>query len=223
MSARPSHIYSPPPDTGPNILYQDSHLLVVNKPTGLLTVPGRSPEKNDSLIVRVQHSFPEALIVHRLDMPTSGIVLLARSKAAQSALSGLFQKRQVEKRYVAVVAGQLEPHSGEIDLPLITDWPNRPRQKVDFETGKPSLTRYRVVGDGGSHEMSRVALFPETGRSHQLRVHMLSLGHPILGDNLYAPQSVRALSPRLLLHAELLAFTHPFSKEPLRIECMAPF
>jgi len=225
MSASPSARYSPPPDAGLDVLYQDAHLLMIDKPAGLLSVPGRGPEKNDSLIVRAQRRFPEALVVHRLDMETSGILLLARGKAAQSRLSRLFQTHRVDKRYLAVVDGR-PAACGEIDLPLITDWPNRPRQKVDFDIGKASQTRYRVLepeGDSAIDGASRVALFPKTGRSHQLRVHMMSLGHAILGDRLYAAQTVRDRAPRLLLHAEFLGFPHPFTGHPVAVECPAPF
>ncbi|WP_298325214.1 pseudouridine synthase [Asticcacaulis sp.] len=188
-------------------LYADDSVLVFDKPAGLLSVPGRLPENKDSLALRVQALWPDALIVHRLDMATSGLILMARGPQPHRSLSMAFAERQVAKRYVAVVAGEVAAERGEVDLPLICDWPNRPRQKVDHEVGKPSLTRYTVV----AREVgcTRVALEPITGRSHQLRVHMMALGHPILGDEFYAPDEVRALSPRLLLHAEYLAFPHP--------------
>lgn len=205
------------------LLHVDHALLVLNKPGGLLSVPGRGPDKQDCLIKRVQVAYPEALIVHRLDFDTSGLLVIARGKAMHRRLSILFQDRQVDKRYVAVVDGRLEPTSGEINLPLIVDWPNRPRHIVDHATGKPSLTRYRVLNYDAEKHCSRVELTPETGRTHQLRVHMQALGHPILGDSLYANAETRAKSGRLLLHAEYLAFPHPESAQALSFTCPADF
>ncbi|CAG0907472.1 unnamed protein product, partial [Cyprideis torosa] len=201
--------YIAPPDNGLDIVYLDAALLVVNKPAGLLSVPGRGEDKQDCLLSRVQREYPEALSVHRLDMSTSGLMILARSKEQERALSIQFQQRKVYKRYIAVVTGQPEPDSGEIDLPLITDWPNRPRQKVDHDIGKPSQTRYRVLEFDAAHNCSRVELAPITGRSHQLRVHMMALGHAILGDELYATPEAYAQADRLLLHAQALRFAHP--------------
>lgn len=220
MNSRP---YTAPPDNGLDILYRDDSLLVVNKACGLLSVPGRGAGKEDCLASRVQAIYPEALIVHRLDMETSGLMVLARSKEMHRHLSILFQNRQVEKHYIAIVDGALAQTSGEINLPLITDWPNRPLQKVDHEIGKPSLTRYNVLAYDAASDSSRLALEPETGRSHQLRVHLMSLGHPILGDTLYASASALAKAPRLLLHAQFLAFTHPLSGEKHEFACAAPF
>jgi tRNA pseudouridine32 synthase/23S rRNA pseudouridine746 synthase len=220
MNSRP---YVAPPDSGLDILYQDDSLLVVNKICGLLSVPGRGAGKDDCLASRVQAIYPDALIVHRLDMETSGLMVLARSKAMHRHLSILFQNRQVEKHYTAIVDGALAHTRGEIDLPLITDWPNRPLQKVDHEIGKPSLTRYRVLAYDAANDSTRLALEPETGRSHQLRVHLMSLGHPILGDTLYASVAVLAKAQRLLLHADFLAFTHPLNGEKLAFSCAAPF
>ena len=213
------------------LIHIDDALLVLDKPAGLLAVPGRGADKQDCLSARVQQRYPEALIVHRLDMATSGLLVMARSPEAQRALSKAFAARQVHKRYVAVVQGALPPPDtadgwGAIDLPLILDWPNRPLSKVDFATGKPSLTRWRVARSGQTGEASpttRVELEPVTGRSHQLRVHLLALGHPILGDALYAPPEVQALSPRLLLHACELTLPHPATAEPLRLVSPAPF
>jgi tRNA pseudouridine32 synthase / 23S rRNA pseudouridine746 synthase len=204
-------------------LHVDAHLLVLNKPSGLLTVPGRGPGKQDCLIARAQARWPDALVVHRLDMATSGLVLLARGKAMQRALSEAFAQRVVGKRYVAIVHGQPAAQSGEINLPLITDWPQRPRQKVDHEIGKPSLTHYQVLAGPAPAGCSRLALEPLTGRSHQLRVHLWALGHPILGDALYAPPEVQALAPRLQLHAQQLQLAHPASGEPLHFELVAEF
>ncbi len=202
-------------------LHLDDALVVVDKPAGLPSVPGRAPGLLDCMASRVQALLPDALVVHRLDMATSGLLVFARSKAVQRSLSHAFAQREVSKGYVAVVAGELAHDSGEIDLPLIADWPNRPLQKVDHATGKPSLTHYRVLlrQDG----RTRVALSPLTGRSHQLRVHLQALGHPILGDTLYAPPEVVALSPRLLLHASTLAFSHPITQEAMRFESPPSF
>lgn len=215
--------YVAPPDEGLEYLHADAALLVVDKPSGLLSVPGRGPGKDDCLVARVQADYPDALTVHRLDMETSGLMVLARGKEMHRRLSILFQDRQVDKRYVAVVDGRLAPERGEIDLPLITDWPNRPLQKVDFAIGKPSLTRYRVLAHDAADDTTRVELTPETGRSHQLRVHLMSLGHAILGDSLYAGPAARAKAARLLLHADALAFAHPESGRPLSFERPAPF
>lgn len=202
-------------------LFLDDALLVVDKPAGLPSVPGRAPGLLDCMASRVQALVPDALVVHRLDMATSGLLVFARSKAVQRALSHAFAQREVDKGYVAVVTGELANEHGEIDLPLIADWPNRPLQKVDHALGKPSLTHYRVLTRESSR--TRVALSPHTGRSHQLRVHLQALGHPILGDTLYAPPDVVAMSPRLLLHASTLAFTHPFTREAVRFESPPPF
>ena len=203
------------------ILHVDPALLVVNKPSGLLSVPGRGPGHLDCLIHRVQAKFPDALIVHRLDMDTSGLLLLARGPEMHKALSQLFMARKVEKRYEACVQGALVDADGEINLPLICDWPNRPRQKVDFELGKPSLTRFHRLAVASDGQSSRVALTPITGRSHQLRVHLASLGHPILGDPLYGPSPARA--PRLMLHACNLAFVHPLTVQTLTVHSPTPF
>lgn len=215
--------YAAPPDLGLDLVFADAALLVVNKPAGLLSVPGRGPDKDDCLARRVQARYPDALIVHRLDMETSGLVLLARGGEMQRRLSRLFQQRQVAKGYVAVVDGTPAASAGVIDLPLLADWPNRPRQKVDRETGKPSLTRWRRLADDPARAATRLALEPETGRTHQLRVHLQALGHPILGDALYAPPAVRAKADRLLLHADFLAFAHPLGGEQLSFSSPPPF
>ncbi|KPK12452.1 MAG: pseudouridine synthase [Acidithiobacillales bacterium SG8_45] len=215
--------YHPPPPAPLDVVYLDDTLLVVNKPSGLLSVPGRGKSKQDSLASRVQREFPEALIVHRLDMETSGLLLLARDPHMQREMSRAFARREVEKAYRAEVIGRLDHVSGIIDLPLICDWPNRPRQMVDQERGKPSLTRYRVIGYDEERDISRVELHPATGRTHQLRVHLQALGHPILGDALYADETARAGADRLLLHATRLAFIHPQSREPLLLESKPPF
>jgi len=182
------------------IVHLDADVIVVNKPSGLLSVPGRGPDKQDCVVHRLQLDHPEALIVHRLDMATSGLLLLARGPEMQRLLSQDFAERRVHKRYIAHVTGRLAAEGwAEVDLPLLTDWPNRPRQKVDLEAGKRSLTRYRVL-EAGEH-WTRVELEPVTGRTHQLRVHMLALGHPIIGDALYTDTR----EPRLLLHASALS------------------
>lgn len=215
--------YNPPSDTGLELIHQDAALLVLNKPSGLLSVPGRGADKQDSLLTRARNRFADAECVHRLDMETSGLMLLARGKQAQRALNRLFQQRRIDKQYVAVVDGKVEPRVGEIQLPLRCDWPNRPRQKVDFAQGKASLTRFSVLSHDADHYTSRVALQPKTGRSHQLRVHMQSLGHSILGDRLYASPETRRRAPRLLLHANALAFCHPLTGRQSHFYSHAPF
>lgn len=215
--------YSPPPDEGLDLIFEDATLLVLNKPSGLLSVPGRGPDKADCLASRVQQRVPDALVVHRLDMETSGLFLMARGTQAQRQLAALFERRQVSKHYLAIVTGQPRPESGEICLPLITDWPNRPRQKIDPDNGKPSLTRYRISDYSAEMDTSRIVLEPHTGRSHQLRVHMQAIGHPILGDALYAPRLVRDMAPRLLLHAQHLAFVHPVTGQTCEFHSTPPF
>ena len=204
-------------------LHEDDTCLVLDKPEGLLSVPGRGELSHDSLAQRVQRARPEALVVHRLDMATSGLLLMAKGADWQRAYSRLFAERGVHKEYVAVVDGWMAQDSGEVDLPLITDWPNRPRQHVDAAIGKPSLTLYTVLGRDPARPRTRVLLEPVTGRSHQLRVHMLALGHPILGDRLYAPEAAREEAPRLMLHAQRLALTHPASGRETAWFSPAPF
>lgn len=215
------------PDTL-RVLHADEALLVLDKPAGLLAVPGRGEDKQDCLSGRVQQRWPDALVVHRLDMATSGLLVMARGAAAQRALSMAFADRQVDKRYEAVVDGLLAPPGaadgwGLIDLPLIVDWPNRPRSIVDHAIGKPSRTRWRVLAHDPSARTTRVALEPVTGRSHQLRVHLQTIGHPILGDALYAPPAAQARIDRLLLHACALQLPHPHTGEPCRFSSPAPF
>lgn len=200
------------------LVYSDESLLVVSKPTGLLAVPGRGADKQDCLSARLQQEFPDALVVHRLDMSTSGLMLFARGVLIQRRLSLMFQEREVDKLYVAVVAGMLEPEEGEVNLPIAADWPNRPLRKIDAATGKPSLTRYRTLSNVGAS--SRVELEPVTGRTHQLRVHMATIGHPILGDALYGDENS---APRLLLHASTLSLAHPLTGAPLYFVSSAPF
>jgi len=193
----------------------------VEKPSGLLSVPGRGPEKADCLVSRVQADYPDALIVHRLDMETSGLIVLARNQNMHRALSKCFEARQIDKTYIARVAGALGPQTGQVDLPLMKDWPNRPLQKVDMEAGKPSLTQWNIRAYEGG--VSRVELTPLTGRTHQLRVHMNAIGHPILGDLLYGTPQSRAGATRLQLHASELKFTHPVSGKALLLQSPAPF
>lgn len=207
----------PAPDCGIEYLHCDASLLVVNKPAGLLSVPGRGADKQDCLSIRIQQDFPDALIVHRLDMATSGLLVFARGTAMQSRLSAMFRERAVKKHYVALVSGQPECEMGEIDLPLAADWPNRPRQKVDFDIGKPSLTRYRLLSR--HTEANRLELEPVTGRTHQLRVHLAAIGLPIVGDTLYDGRA----AARLMLHARMLSFAHPVSDNLLEWICEAPF
>lgn len=207
-----------PPDDGLDLIYRDDLLVVANKPAGLLAVPGRGADKQDCLASRVQEAFPDALVVHRLDMATSGLMLFARGMEMQRRLSRMFREREVQKRYVAVVSGRLEQSAGEIDLPLAGDWPNRPKQKVDLAIGKPSLTRYRRLSHNAATDTTHVELEPVTGRTHQLRVHLAAIGHPILGDALYGEAA-----KRLLLHASELGFVHPSSGELLSLKSEPPF
>ncbi|MFL0351909.1 RluA family pseudouridine synthase [Stenotrophomonas lactitubi] len=199
--------------------YIDEALLVAEKPAGLLSVPGRSAENQDCVVARLQAVYADALTVHRLDQVTSGLLLHARSKDMQVALSMQFEKREVGKRYEAIVQGLLEGDAGEVDLPLIVDWPNRPKQMVDHERGKPALTRWRVLSRDIAAQRTRVELEPVTGRSHQLRLHMASLGHPIVGDVLYGAVAAQ----RVHLHARELRFTHPVTGEALAFESATPF
>jgi tRNA pseudouridine32 synthase/23S rRNA pseudouridine746 synthase len=193
---------NPPTDADRlNIVHVDAHRVLADKPAGLPCVPGRGPELADCLASRVQARWPDALVVHRLDMATSGLVVFGRGAAAQRALSIAFADRLVHKRYEAVVAGLLAADSGEIDLPLAADWPNRPRQQVDTAHGKPSLTRWQVLARDEAAGTTRLALTPVTGRTHQLRVHLAAIGHAILGDALYAAPAWAQAAPRLLLHA----------------------
>ena len=208
------------------LLYQDDVLLILNKPSGLLSVPGRGEDKQDCLSARVQAQFSDALVVHRLDMATSGLLLMARGLSAQRSLNAAFENRQVTKRYVACVAGLLPIDSQwqTIDLPILVDWPNRPLRTI-HPNGQPSVTRWRCISNENPtfQGTSRLELEPVTGRSHQLRVHLQALGHPIAGDSLYAPLEVQALAPRLLLHACSLSFPHPLSGEALQFQCPADF
>ncbi|MEP2715778.1 RluA family pseudouridine synthase [Pseudophaeobacter sp.] len=211
--------YTPPQDPL-EILHHDAQILVLNKPAGLLSVPGRGEHLADCLLTRVKAAFPEALLVHRLDRDTSGILIFGVTPHAQRHLSMQFEKRSAKKAYVARLEGHLEPRAGEVDLPLIVDWPNRPRQMVCHDTGKPALTEYRVVKYGPGE--TRVRLTPKTGRTHQLRLHMMALGHAILGDPLYASAEGRD-HPRMMLHSEELRIKHPDSGESMKFRAKASF
>ncbi|MQP75302.1 RNA pseudouridine synthase [Stenotrophomonas sp. MYb238] len=197
----------------------DDALLVAEKPAGLLSVPGRLPENQDCLVSRLQAMHADVLTVHRLDQVTSGLMLYARGREMQAALSAQFEQRRVGKRYEAVVEGTIEDDGGEIALPLVCDWPNRPKQKVDHAHGKPALTRWRVLARDAAARRTRVELEPVTGRSHQLRLHMASLGHPIVGDVLYGA----APAARVYLHACRLAFVHPQTGEAMAFASPCPF
>lgn len=202
------------------LLFRDSHLLIVDKPTLLLSVPGRHPVNHDCLLNRLSIRYPGVSAVHRLDLDTSGVMVIPRHREALSRLARQFQERRIDKSYTARVAGQVSQDIGEIDLPLIADWPNRPKQKVCFETGKQALTRWKVLSR--DNNSSLLALTPVTGRSHQLRIHMREIGHPILGCDFYAPGAVLNAAPRLLLHATSLRFAHPLSGEILTAHSPAP-
>ena len=210
-----------PPDVPLDILHDDHELLVVNKPHGLLSVPGRGPHLADCLLSRVQAVFPTALLIHRLDRDTSGVMVFALTPHAQRHIGLQFEKRQTKKIYVARVAGHVSASSGQIDLPLIVDWPNRPRQKVCHETGKSAVTDWKRLKTD-EHE-TRMRLMPKTGRSHQLRVHMLTLGHPILGDPFYAEGTNLTNYPRLMLHAQELRLRHPDGGKGIAFRSPAPF
>lgn len=214
-----------------DVIHEDEHLIVLDKPAGLLAVPGRGPDKQDCLSSRAQQRWPDALVVHRLDMATSGIVVMARGIEMQRRLGLAFEKRQVHKRYIAVVVGTLRNPAPDnawqtIDLPLMVDWMNRPRSIVEHSHGKPSVTRWRLATDARAHHPdfgTRVELEPFTGRTHQLRVHLQAIGHPIAGDPLYASVEGEALAPRLLLHAAMLTVPHPGTGAPTSFQSPCPF
>ena len=211
-----------PPQTDPlPVLYQDEQLIVVDKPAGLLSVPGRLPQHKDSLALRLQAEFPDALTVHRLDMDTSGLMVFAHGPEIHRALSMAFERKQVAKRYEALVWGSPSQEEGQINLPLIKDWPNRPRHMVDFDNGKPSQTLWKVLAR--EDEVTRVSLTPVTGRTHQLRIHMAEIGHGILGDCWYGSPESMSARHRLCLHACELSFEHPATGETLVFKSSAPF
>lgn len=210
-------------DSQLDILYLDEDLLIANKPAGLLCVPGKGPEKQDCLYNRALKFNPNARVAHRLDQGTSGIVMFPLNYLTLKNLTHKFEAREIHKRYIAVVDGLVAEDEGEIKLPLICDWPNRPLQKVCFESGKAAHTRYRVLERDAGKKTTRVLLEPVSGRTHQLRVHMLSLGHPMLGDGLYAPQDVLAKAPRLQLHAQELWLDHPITGVEVRVQAIPDF
>ncbi len=228
-SLTPEIAYAPPPDLGVVPVWLDDALVVLDKPSGLLSVPGRGADRADCMLSRADARWPGLRVVHRLDMATSGLLVLARTEAAQRQLSIAFADRRTLKRYVAVVHGLVAQDAGEIALPLITDWPRRPLQKVCHQQGKPSLTRYEVISRDEARGQTRVALTPVTGRTHQLRVHMLAIGHAIVGDPLYGPDGLgpegelRPSTGRLKLHAEQLAMPHPDDGRPMHWACAVPF
>ncbi len=206
-----------------DILHIDPEFIIVNKPPGLLSVPGRGPEKQDCLASRMISVYPNTRIVHRLDQPTSGILICPQGYEPLRNIAKQFEAREVNKRYVAVVSGLVKDDEGSVELPLICDWPNRPRQMVDTANGKSALTHYTVLARDLQKNCTKVALKPVTGRSHQLRVHMLELGHPILGDTLYAPNKVIQQSSRLLLHATWIEFNHPTTGQKVEFDCKEKF
>ncbi|MCX8642995.1 bifunctional tRNA pseudouridine(32) synthase/23S rRNA pseudouridine(746) synthase RluA [Gilliamella sp. B3791] len=214
--------YHPPIDPWLSILYQDDHIVVVNKQPGILSVSGNKPQFIDSIIHRLQQKFSYVESVHRLDMATSGIMVAALSKLADREIKKQFRERIPKKNYIAVVYGHIKEDSGQVELPLICDWPNRPRQMVDLENGKPALTLYQVISRNPDNT-TRVSLSPFTGRSHQLRVHMQALGHPILGDKFYAHPEAFSRSKRLLLHAQSLTILHPKTGESMTFNCDPDF
>ncbi len=208
-----------------SVIYADDSLLVLDKPAGLLSVPGKGADKQDCLSSRAQHQYANSLVVHRLDMATSGLLVMALGTSAQRTLSDAFAKRQVHKRYVAVVDGWLAspgPDWAVIDLPILLDWPNRPRRIIDPQ-GKPSCTRWRVLRHNPTEQTTRLELEPVTGRSHQLRVHLQALAHPILGDALYGTPASQGKASRLLLHATRLELTHPVSRQAMVFTSDPPF
>lgn len=214
-------IYQPPQEPL-TILFEDDDLIAVDKPAGLLSVMGRLPEHQDSAYLRILQRYPMAKVIHRLDMATSGILLFAKHRDVEVMVSKIFQARQVEKGYMALVQGELQG-SGCVDVPLIADWENRPRQKVDYEVGKSAQTLYHAQDYDRHQDVTRVHLTPITGRSHQLRVHMAHLGHPITGDKLYHPMPQQSPLGRLALHSFRLSLIHPITQQPLEIVSDVPF
>lgn len=217
-----AHAYAPPPDTGLKIVYEDAHLLAIDKPAGLLSVPGRGADLQDCALHRVQRQYPSALLVHRLDEATSGLLLFALSPATQRAFGSAFEARQIKKIYHAWVHGTEMPEHGVIDAPIAADWANRPLRQIDAVSGQAAITHFQLLSKNERLAQSLCRLEPKTGRTHQLRVHMQHIGHPILGDRLYGlPQSA---APRLMLHASSLEFLHPMDAgNMIRIECVLPF
>lgn len=230
MASKPDLVYAPAAGL-PTVLHLDASMVVVDKPAGLLSVPGRLPQHHDSALLRLQAEYGPLWVVHRLDMDTSGVIVYARTREAAAALGRQFERRTVHKEYEALVWGQPPSSTGLIDLPLRLDWPHRPRQIIDPLQGKPSLTRYECVGRqptgvGAAPNHGRLRLFPLTGRSHQLRMHLSAVGHPIVGDRFYGhPQEAQlALAwPRLMLHARELRLQHPTDRTPMDLRAPVPF
>lgn len=217
----PEFVYTPPTEK-PEVVYHDDELLVVNKPSGLLSVPGRKPEHQDCLELRIKQQYPQARIVHRLDMDTSGIMIMAMNEQTHRNLGLQFERRKTDKEYIARIWGDIEGDSGHIDLPLICDWPNRPLQKIDLTRGKEAQTNWSVLHrENGKY--TRVSLKPITGRTHQLRVHMAEIGHPILGDDFYAHEQAFKAEPRLQLHAYRLEVHHPSDGRRIEFKAECPF
>lgn len=222
--SKPPPLFYDPPQVPLKVLHKDDDLLVLSKPSNLLSVPGRKADQQDSLEIRAREQFPECLLIHRLDMETSGIFLMALNKAAQGNIGKQFEHRKVAKTYIARVFGHPSEDAGLIDLPLICDWENRPKQMVCYEHGKPSQTKWSVMErEGGDMPITRLRLEPITGRSHQLRVHLAEIGHPILGEPFYATDEILHCVPRLQLHAESLSIHHPSSDERITFHDPCPF
>ncbi len=215
-------IYTPPNDPL-DIIHQDDYLIVLSKPAELLSVPGRKPEHQDSLEIRVKKEFPEARIVHRLDMSTSGLIIMAKDAQTHRNLGLQFERRKTKKTYIARVWGNIDQDSGSIDLPLICDWVNRPLQMVDYDRGKSAQTNWEVIKREDGNKATRIALYPITGRTHQLRVHMAEIGHPILGDDFYAHEAAFKAENRLQLHAHKLMIYHPSDGTKIWFESPVPF
>lgn len=220
--AREPFIYNPPLEPRLDILYHDEDIIVVNKPSTILSVPGKKPEHFDSILSRVRELHPSAHAVHRLDYGTSGVLVVGLHTKAVSEMGKQFQNHLTQKRYIAWVSG-IVTESGSVDLPLCTDYENRPYQKVDFEQGRPALTEYEPLYTDPEHNRTLLRLLPKTGRSHQLRVHCREIGHPIFGDHLYAPDDVYHAVPHLYLHAYYLKFYHPLTREEMIFTAPAPF
>lgn len=214
---------APPCKESVNVLYQDDYVLAVNKPSGLLSLSGKNPLNKDSVHYRLVQQFPSALMAHRLDFGTSGVLLLALDKTSNACLTKQFQQRSVEKRYMSILLGHIENADGRVSVPIARDPPNFPRQKICWETGKEAISQYKVVDYLDNPARSRVAFTPETGRTHQLRIHSLAMGHPILGCDLYGSEESEHLASRLMLHAHLIKFLHPHTNEAMQIEAPCPF
>ncbi|ABG40152.1 Pseudouridylate synthase [Paraglaciecola sp. T6c] len=223
MTAIIDTFIAPPCDEAVTVLYQDEYLLAVNKPSGLLSLSGKNPLNKDSVHYRIVQEFPTALMAHRLDFGTSGVLLLALDKNSNAQLTKQFQARTVKKRYTAVLLGKIEQTEGRVSVPIAKDPPNFPRQKICYDTGKEAISHYRVIEYVDNPLCTRVEFTPETGRTHQLRLHSLAMGHPILGCDLYGNSHSVQMASRLLLHASHIKFTHPYSGKSMEIEAPIPF